>query len=55
MLHCYDPVSGKTVKKYAHTLHCLVFGVLCQLDPTYSHKYLYPLLHDSQLVSLHAL
>jgi hypothetical protein len=43
------------VKKYALTLHRLIFGVLRQLDPSYSHKYRYPSLHSTQLVSLQAL
>ena len=51
-LHQFNPVSGKTIKKYALTLHHLVFGILHQLDPSYSHTYHYPLLHESQLLPL---
>jgi hypothetical protein len=43
-------VSDKTVKKYAHTLHRLIFGVIRQLDPSYSHKYRYPPLHETQKI-----
>jgi hypothetical protein len=53
--HRFDPVSEKTVKKYALTLHRLVYGVLRQLDTQYSHNYRYPPLHATQLVSLCAL
>jgi hypothetical protein len=54
-LNHYDSVSETTVKKYALTLHRLVFGVLRQLDPSYTHKYRYPPLHESQLVPFRAL
>jgi hypothetical protein len=54
-LHRFDPVTKKTVKKYALTLHRLVYGVLRQIDPSYSHRYRYPALHHSQLVPLHDL
>lgn len=43
------------MKKYALTLHRLVFGVLRQMDPSYPHKYRYPTLHSTQLVFLQAL
>lgn len=51
-MHRYDSVSEKTVKKYAHTLHRLVYGVLRQIDPNYSHKYRYPPLHETQLIPI---
>jgi len=54
-LHRFDPVSDKTVKRYALTLHRLIFGVLRQLDHSYAHKYRYPALDETQLVPLHAL
>ena len=41
--------------RYAHTLHRLVFGVLRQMAPAYHHKYRYPPLHSTQLLSLQAL
>ncbi|KAF8801839.1 hypothetical protein BYT27DRAFT_7261632 [Phlegmacium glaucopus] len=54
-LHRFDAVSEKTVKKYALTLHRLVYGVIRQMEASYPHKYRYPPLHATQLVSLHAL
>ena len=54
-LHRFDSVSDKTIQKYSLTLHRLMFGVLHQLDTSYSHKYHYPTLHSTQLSSLHAL
>ena len=54
-LHCFDPVLPNTIKKYALILHHLVFGVLHQLDPLYSYKYCYPLLHMIQLLTLQEL
>ena len=54
-LNRFDPVSEKTVEKYALTLHRLVFGVLRQLDPSYLHKYRYPPLHPTQLLPLQSL
>ena len=44
-----------TIRKYALTLHHLVFGVLHQLDPLYPHKYCYPSLHMTQLLTLQEL
>ena len=43
------------MKKYALTLHRLLFGILRQLDDSYSHKYRYPPLHESQVVRFQAL
>ena len=54
-LHRFDFVTAKTVKKYALTLHRLLFGVIRQLDDSWSHSYRYPTLHSTQLVSLRAL
>ena len=54
-MHRFDPVSEKTVKRYASTLHRLIFGLLRQLDETYSHKYRYPPLHESQVGRLQVL
>ena len=54
-MHHFDPVSEKTIKKYALTLHRLVFGVLRQLDPSYSHVYRYPPLHETQILPLRIL
>ena len=54
-LHRFDSVQESTVKKYALTLHRLVFGILRQLDPSYAHKYRYPALDPAQLIHLQAL
>ena len=48
-LNRYDSVSDTTIKKYALTLHRLIFGIMRQLDPTYSQRYRYPPLHESQI------
>jgi hypothetical protein len=48
-------VDEKTIKKYSLTLHRLIYGVLRQIDPSYSHRYRYPTLHDSQLDTLRKL
>ena len=54
-MHRFSPVQPKTIKTYSLTLHRLVFGILRQLDASYSHKYRYPLLHESQIVLLNDL
>lgn len=54
-LHRFESVQDKTVKKYALTLHRLVFGVIRQLDASYSHAYRYPALHSTQIEPLEAL
>ena len=53
--HRYDPVSHKTLQSYSLTFHRLVFGILCQMDDSYSHKYKYPALDTLQLEPLRML
>ena len=47
-MHRFSSVQEETIKKYSLTLHRLLFGILRQLDSSYSHKYRYPRLHETQ-------